>query len=58
MDESLKMALIKLGYEAWPSQYPNKKRIMKDGQLIESMSVGEAWDFLRYKHPEYFKAAK
>lgn len=42
MTKSLKDALDDLGYEVWPSQYPNKKRIMKDGQLIESMSVGEA----------------
>lgn len=54
MDESLKMALIKLGYETWPSQYPNKKRLIKDGKLIDIMSVHEMWAYLGINHPEFF----
>ena len=55
MSKSLNDVLTELGYESWPSQYPSKKRIMKDGELVGSMSSGQVWNYLRNEHPEYFE---
>ncbi len=58
MSKSLRAVLAEFGYEAWPSQYPRRKRVMRDGKLIGYMSVGEMWNFLKFVHPEYFEAVE
>lgn len=58
MGKSLNDILKDLGYTTAPSQYPHKKRIFKDDKLIDSMSSGEVWNYLRHEHPEVFEGVE
>lgn len=55
MEKSLSDILSELGYTTEPVPNTYQKRIYKDGKLVDSMSSGQVWDYLRNQHPEYFK---
>lgn len=55
MAKSLNVVLAELGYETEPVPNTYQKRIFKDGELIDSMSSGQVWNYLRNEHPEYFE---
>lgn len=55
MAKSLNTVLAELGYTTEPVPNTYNKRIMKDGKLIDSMSSGQVWNYLRHQHPEYFE---
>jgi hypothetical protein len=55
MSKSLNDVLAELGYATEDIKDTYQKKILKDGQLIGSMSAGQVWNFLRHGHPEYFE---
>lgn len=55
MTKSLNDILAELGYTTEPVPNTYNKRIIKDGELVGSMSSGQVWNYLRNKHPEYFE---
>ncbi|VUZ28499.1 Uncharacterised protein [Acetobacterium wieringae] len=55
MTKSLNVVLAELGYETEPAPGTYKKWIIKDGELVGSMSSGQVWNYLRHEHPEYFE---
>ena len=55
MTKSLNDILAELGYTTEPVPNTYQKRIYKDGKLVDIMSSGQAWDYLRNQHPEYFE---
>ena len=55
MAKSLNDILAELGYTTEPVPNTYNKRIIKDGELIDSMSSGQVWNYLRHERPEYFE---
>lgn len=55
MAKSLNDILTELGYTTEPVPNTYNKRIIKDGELVGSMSSGQVWNYLRNEHPEYFE---
>lgn len=55
MAKSLNVVLAELGYTTEPVPNTYNKRIIKDGELVGSMSSGQVWNYLRREHPEYFE---
>lgn len=55
MSKSLNVVLAELGYTTEKSVVPYHKRLYKKDEFIGNMSAGQVWNYLRNKHPEYFK---
>jgi hypothetical protein len=55
MAKSLNDVLSELGYTTGPVPGTYNKRIIKDGELVGTMSAGQVWNYLRNQHPEYFE---
>ncbi|MDN5289894.1 MAG: hypothetical protein PWQ06_133 [Anaerophaga sp.] len=55
MAKSLNDILAELGYTTEPVPNTYNKRIIKDGELVGTMSSGQVRNYLRHDHPEYFE---